>query len=218
MKRFRRWLFNGVAALSLPLCVASAFLWVRSLYHCDCVCYRLRTEINYSVPPIPKHLFLISTGPHVIDVSLGPSCGRWGTYSHVPYSGFTLSSDSREPTLGLPAETEVLPGTGATIGSLFFNTWANHWQPAIHAFAGFGWESSNDRVVANHLAAKASSMRVSIPMWFLVAMFAILPFNGIRKMLRALSRSQHGLCTYCGYDLRATPDRCPECGTVSPKS
>jgi hypothetical protein len=43
---------------------------------------------------------------------------------------------------------------------------------------------------------------------------AVVPF---RKQWDREQRTKKGLCPQCGYDLRATPDRCPECGGVSAK-
>jgi len=93
------------------------------------------------------------------------------------------------------------------------------------AVEGIGWQQRWwDRlgihfVYRGRAAQWAGKMTlVSIPFWFFLLMFSVLPFIWEAMNFRRRYRSRHCQCPACGYDLRATPERCPECGTIPEKA
>jgi hypothetical protein len=58
---------------------------------------------------------------------------------------------------------------------------------------------------------------LAVPYWMLTAAAGVLPLirlNVYRRRRLRVRRLRAGLCPACGYDLRATPGRCPECGAT----
>jgi hypothetical protein len=60
---------------------------------------------------------------------------------------------------------------------------------------------------------------IFVAYWFPFVLLMIVPVIWANLYNRALIRRlryRRGLCGYCGYDLRASKERCPECGTAIP--
>ena len=55
---------------------------------------------------------------------------------------------------------------------------------------------------------------VIIPCWALTLLTLLPPLRWLRRRRQAGRRSDANLCRVCGDHLRATPDRCPECGAI----
>jgi hypothetical protein len=64
--------------------------------------------------------------------------------------------------------------------------------------------------------ALSFDVAVSLP-WWVIAVPAGLSVILIVNRRRRARITAH-LCVHCGYDLRATPERCPECGTAVAQS
>ncbi|HZZ43718.1 MAG TPA: hypothetical protein VFE58_12335 [Tepidisphaeraceae bacterium] len=54
------------------------------------------------------------------------------------------------------------------------------------------------------------------PLWQVMALSFPLAALFAKHTISRRRRAQTGHCPACGYDLRATPDRCPECGRITP--
>jgi hypothetical protein len=56
---------------------------------------------------------------------------------------------------------------------------------------------------------------LEVPTWFIAALAFLLPGRRALRWIGLRRRKIRGRCVSCGYDLRASKDRCPECGTAT---
>jgi hypothetical protein len=106
----------------------------------------------------------------------------------------------------------VLPGNGIGLidlvnMSVFFNQNSNG-----YGHAGFAFIRQTDAMPNEY-----PNWAMIVPHWSIVAVSVIAPMAWSLCFWRNRTRNLQGLCLQCGYDLRATSDRCPECGKVVEK-
>jgi hypothetical protein len=200
----RRKLFTLLAGVSALLLIATMTLGVRG-YFCEDGIYYQRTTyrtVAYKVDPdddldrsrnVVDLLLLMSSRGRVL---LMASWWRIPTTDSVGYSKGGPHYHSAPP-FELHVHDNRL---GETAGRFGFGLEMRSWNRAPN--------EDNE------------SINILLPAWFLALLFAILPAIlpalWLRRRRIVRKRNRLGLCPTCGYDLRATPDRCPECGTVPP--
>jgi hypothetical protein len=74
-----------------------------------------------------------------------------------------------------------------------------------------GITASNSQYDELHPANTCRGIR--LPLWMIALVALSLPAHWLMRALRARGRWKRGHCVVCGYDLRGSTSRCPECGT-----
>jgi len=161
------------------------------LFVATCVLWGRNDEFSDSVNfHWPKGLATTGTVAEGFAVAV-----RWSKVT-IPYAGprFKIGSIKREGMSDL--KYSILNGGGT------YREWG-----------GF--------IVISYARNGGGVRAIVAPGWFMAAIFSLpiaawlIDSRRNRKLLRL--RLRVGLCPSCGYDLRGTPDRCPECGTVPTK-
>ena len=211
VRRTLRFLFNALTVTSLLLCLATAVLWLRS--------YRAGDQLNIfwgasTVVAVDEWGRQLRAGWRLEWVSINGGVGVWwerleppGRATSAP-PGFSTDRLTHRPAPGEAFASGVYPNVALIepVHGFWQHPDGHHWVWRRGGFNAFGSK-----------APHPSEFRAAVPHWFLVPIAALLPTTRLlaRRHRRRRARATRGRCLTCGYDLRATPNRCPECGTAA---
>jgi hypothetical protein len=173
-------------------------------------CEDLLNVAHVSLPIIRRRLFTIVSFVSLVlcvaTVVLWVLSYRWEEQAYFRYSGGSAYLTSSAGRLGvdLSRSEYAIREFGLFHDRVIDNDFTYSFEPAP---LGFAWRYPYD-----------NAFECAIPHWFAALLFAIAPTFWLLGHHRRGKRQLLGLCPHCGYDLRATPDRCPECGHSATKN
>jgi hypothetical protein len=197
----RRRLFTLLSAMSLVLCVTTCVMWVRSYSHKEYLSWWMTARCNLNVTSrrdLVQWKVYVDTTPIQASWQLPDERFQWGS---VVVGTSDELGDDITAMIG-PRDWEV--------------------SQAPEHLMGIGW-GAEKRDIAGFISSLPSKPQpqgtchvwfLLTPHWTVAIGFVLLPVRWILRRRALRDRQNRGRCPTCGYDLRATPDRCPECGTV----
>lgn len=115
------------------------------------------------------------------------------------------------------AGTRGGPPTVDRIGWIVRPAWYDRlaWDVKQDRVGGIGFESE---AITLGYGETGSLSFIRISYGYLIAGLLAWPAACLSRFLIRRRQGQLGLCRHCGYDVRATPDVCPECGSAIGRS
>jgi len=193
-----RWIFTIAALVSGLICAIMLFVGVWSYFG----------NVDW-VGHLPGGIELSASGC-AGKARLGIT--RWGAESDKWWQ----NRPGRVPMV-VTGETVVISQSPPTVYAV--KTYVNF---GVHEWHGFEWRSGAMSRTPTTAPTGVMSMALvpywsgSVPCIYGVGVFAVLPGAWVIVRLRR-GKVAAGCCEVCGYDLRGSPDRCPECGAVPGK-
>jgi hypothetical protein len=180
---------NILTALSLLLCVAVLMVSVRSYWRVDTVYW---------------HTYVRDDGTAIVHRHWNIASGNGGVWFEAETHDMTDLSVGPKLRATFPARPVVRWNVSRSMNQ----------RPADISSTGF--HASLDQRWTNPVG-RVHSRTVRVPWWIVALPAAFLPvrYLSLRRRRRRQYRVAHALCPDCGYDLRASPGRCPECGTTT---
>jgi hypothetical protein len=203
MASVRRRLLNLLTALSLLLCMAAVVMWARSYFTEDAI-------------QAPRD----SMAGRWFDEESWQAWSGWG--------GLSVCWGHNGGDLVTQRDADDVRARTNCDGRWHYHFVRWNWGPMYgdgsfsrggrRTYLGFGFDRHDD-VNRGSPAGFQKLVMVVVPWPAIVGLFAALPASRVartrmRRRRARLGALRKGLCKSCGYDLRATPDRCPECGHV----